>query len=339
MLRRPLIVLLGISLAAGSVLVPNLGCKPRSRAPVWIQNAPAKSSLGVSTQIAWVIEEKGFQNLLAEQPVAERALDLFLQKAKINPKDETGRINIYVLPSASQTDGSSFSLNRIDSVVLQLDQFRDPKAVLSAIAESFPPEGSLRIQGKDWPLFVVMDVEQNKMKAHVRVASDAQGRVWIGDLSALNRLSKESDEPQKELLAASEWINPQGAFQGFLQPESLLKDFQSKLPESISRELPRGIVSLAWSATPPKEANRPYVFELALSGEPEGIDQVVPWLQRLVAVTNALQDSPQQPPEILKEKTRVGLRCSLTGDQLKEVLSRLGGTKLNLGSPRSGPKA
>jgi hypothetical protein len=78
-------------------------------------------------------------------------------------------------------------------------------------------------------------------------------------------------------------------------------------------------------------------FELALAGSPEGISQVTPWLQRLVAAANAVQAAPGSAPELMQEKRRVGLRCTLTTEQLKLVMEKLGQPGFSFGVPNKTP--
>jgi len=127
-----------------------------------------------------------------------------------------------------------------------------------------------------------------------------------------------------DVALAAEWINPRAPFQGYLQPEALLGGFRKHLDASLIKELPVGITALFWSITPGEDKDQPVRFELALAGRPGGISQVAPWLQRLVAATNAVQPGPGAAPQLLQEKRRVGLRCALTAEQLKLVMEKLG---------------
>jgi hypothetical protein len=77
---------------------------------------------------------------------------------------------------------------------------------------------------------------------------------------------------------------------------------------------------------------------LALAGSPEGINQVTPWLQRLVAAANAVQSAPGSAPELMQEKRRVGLRCALTTEQLKLVMEKLGQPGFSFGPSDRGAK-
>lgn len=335
-MRRPAPILIAAVAGMGSLcLLPS--CKPRPRLPGWVQSAPADSLAAFSGEAGWVISHKEVQSLLAQEPLAEQALDLFLQKARINPKTETGRLTFHVigLPQKGET-GLEKGLGH---VLIQLDQFKDPKSLVAALTESFPQEGHLRLAGRDWPLYVILDVETGTVKAHLRAASDEQGQIWIGDLPALERLaSRESLASRPGVAAAAEWINPRAPFQGYLQPEALLGGLRKELPDSGTlRDLPTGVQALFWSVTPGTGPDQPTRFELSLAGSPEGITQVTPWLQRLVAAMSAVQTAPgASPPELLQEKKRVGLRASLTDAQLKFIMEKLGQPGLTFG-PLSGP--
>ena len=113
---------------------------------------------------------------------------------------------------------------------------------------------------------------------------------------------------------------------------------RKELPDSGTlRDLPTGVQALFWSVTPGTSPDQPTRFELSLAGSPEGITQVTPWLQRLVAAMSAVQTAPgASPPELLQEKKRVGLRASLTDAQLKFIMEKLGQPGLTFG-PLSGP--
>ena len=230
----------------------------------------------------------------------------------------------------------------LEHVLIQLNQFKDPVALVAALAESFPQEGSLRLQGRDWPLHVILDIETQGTKAHIRAASDEKGQIWIGSLEALSRMAaKATLAAQPDVALAAEWISPRAPFQGYLQPEALIGGLRKSLDISALKELPQGVHAVFWSITPATEKDQPVKFELALAGTPEGINQVTPWLQRLVAAANAVQSAPGSAPELMQEKRRVGLRCTLTPEQLRLVMEKLGqpGFSLNLPLGLGGRKA
>jgi hypothetical protein len=317
-MRRPAAIL--ISAAAVVACLPfALSCRPKAHVPGWVKVAPGDSVAAFSGEAGWVLTHKDVQSLLARDPMVERALDLFLQKAHINPRIETGRVTFHVVGVPGK--GAESLQQGLEHVLIQLNQFKDPVALVAALAESFPQEGSLRLQGRDWPLHVI------------RAASDEKGQIWIGSLEALSRMAaKATLDAQPDVALAAEWISPRAPFQGYLQPEALIGGLRKSLDISALKELPQGVHAIFWSITPATEKDQPVTFELALAGNPEGINQVTPWLQRLVAAANAVQSAPGSAPELMQEKRRVGLRCTLTPEQLRLVMEKLGqpGFSLNL---------
>lgn len=336
-MRRPAASLIPVAVAV--LCLPwAASCRPKARVPGWVQTAPGDSLAAFSGEAGWMLTHKDMQSLLSREPLVERALDLFLQKARINPRQETGRVTFHVIGVPQK--GPADLKQGLEHVLIQLSQFREPGALVSALAESFPQEGSLQIQGRDWPLHVILDLQTRDAKAHIRAASDEQGQVWIGSLEALGRLAaRESLAAQQDAASAAEWINSRAPFQGYLQPEALLGGLRQKLEGSLIKDLPQGVSALFWSITPAKEKDQPIRFELALAGSPEGINQIAPWLQRLVAAADAVQSTPGAAPELMQEKRRVGLRCALTPDQLKLVMEKLGQPAFSFGPPAGAPKA
>lgn len=336
-MRRPAVML--IPAAVALVCLPFASsCRPKARVPGWVQSAPMDSVLAFSGEAGWVLTHKEVQGLLARDAMVERALDIFLQKAHINPRLETGRVTFHVV--GAPQPGETRIQKGLEHVVIQLNQFKDPTALVTALAESFPQEGSLRLQGRDWPLHVILDLETQGTKAHIRAASDEKGQIWIGALEALTRMAaKEGLSSQPDAALAAEWISPRAPFQGFIQPEALLGTLRQNFEGSFMKDLPQGVKALFWSITPAAEPGQPVHFELALAGTPEGVNQVAPWLQRLVAAANAVQSTPGSTPELLQEKRRVGLRCTLTTEQLKLVMEKLGQSGLTFPTLSRGPKA
>ena len=331
-----------LSLAMVAVCVgAGLACRPKAKVPSWVNSAPAESLAAFSGEAGWMLTRKEIQSLISREPMVERALDLFLQKAHINPATESGRVTFHLLGLPKAEEGGL--QKGLEHALIQLTQFKDPMALLGALAEAFPQEGSLRLQGRDWPLYVILDVEAQGTKAHIRAASDEKGQIWIGSLEGLQRMaSGQGLSTQPDAVLAAEWINARAPFQGYLQPDALLGGLRKSLDESVLKDLPQGVHALFWSITPGAEGDPkrepPIQFELALSGTPEGINQVTPWIQRLVAATNAIQGGPGAAPELMQEKRRVGLRATLTSEQLKLIMEKLGqpGFVLPL---RRGPKA
>lgn len=337
-MRRPAALL--IPAAVALVCLPFASsCRPKARVPGWVQAAPGDSLASFSGEAGWMLTHKEVQSFISRDPMVERALDLFLQKARINPRTETGRVTFHVIGMPQK--GEETLQKGLEHALIQLNHFKDPAALIGALSESFPQEGSLHIQGRDWPLYVILDVEARGSKAHIRAASDEKGQVWLGSLEALTRMAaKEGLASRPDVGLAAEWISPRAPFQGFLQPEALLGGLRQNLEgSSFVKDLPQGITALFWSITPGEEKDQPVRFELALAGTPEGINQVTPWLQRLVAATNAVQSAPGAASELMQEKRRVGLRCTLTAEQLKLVMEKLGQPGFSLHLPGGGRKA
>lgn len=336
-MRRPAAILIPAAAALACLSFAS-SCHPKNRVPGWVLAAPGDSMAAFSGEAGWVLTHREVQSLISRDPVVERALDLFLQKAHINPRLETGRVTFHVIGVPQK--GESSLQKGLEHALIQLNQFKDPAALVGALAESFPQEGSLRIQGRDWPLYVILDIETGGTKAHIRAASDEKGQVWIGSLEALTHLAAGNGlGTQPDAALAAEWISPRAPFQGYLQPEALLSGLRKNLEGSIVKDLPQGVSALFWSITPAEAADQPVKFELALAGTPEGISQVTPWLQRLVAAVNAVQAAPGAAPELMQEKRRVGLRCALTPQQLKLVMEKLGQPWISSSLSEGGRKA
>ena len=313
-----------------AVLAP--ACRRAPSGPPWIQASPRGSQMAVSGRLGWLAQDPSFRKLLAQSPEAEQALDLFLQRAHINPATDTGRLTLHLLGTPDESHPTH-------GFLLALDQFQDPKALQLALASSFPPEGTLRWNGTDCPLHVILDVDSSKLKAHLRALGDPSGRIWIGDLDTLTQVANGAFGPSPELARAAAWITPSAPLQGFLRPEELMKTWRSKAKDNFSLDLPQGIAHLVWSVSPPAQPDKPFVFELALSGEEVGIAQAAPWMQRLAAMAGSVQSGQAPPPEIQSGKDWVSLRMHLTGPQVKQVLEKLGQSFISLPGSTGGPKA
>jgi hypothetical protein len=265
------------------------------------------------------LEQPQFQTQLAKFPLAEQSLELFLKKARISPHGETGRVTLFILDSVLEANAQKGSV-KTPAFLLQFQGFRDPRSLQIAVAESFPVEGTLQVRGTDLPLHVVLDFNQT----HIRVLTDLDGTIWLGELSSLTSLSAKSLLPRKHpVLSALAWIDPSAPLQGFLRPDELLKDLSGQLPEDISRELPKGIECLAWSVKPGSGDPPLYALEISITGTQESIQQATPWLQRIVAIATSIRSSSTTPPELLQERHRAVLRCQLSWDQVNQVLSKL----------------
>jgi hypothetical protein len=305
-----------------------LACHPRQpKTPDWVATAPASTVMAVSGTAGWILEQPNFQTFLERFPMAEQTLDLFLKRAHINPHQETGRISFFLL-NLPVKDGAGAKPDPAD-FLLQLGGFKDPAALQMALADAFPTEGSLPINGREWPLFVLLDINQY----HIRAVSDHEGRIWLGELGALTRLGSGRMPARNPVARSAEWINGGAPFQGYLRPQGLLEGVAAHLPGDLARNLPQGIEALAWSVTP-GQGQELHRFELAISGSREGILQVAPWLQRFVAAATALPGAAGRPPEILQENGRIGLRAQLTPEQVNTALA-----KLNQPGIRFGPQS
>ena len=329
-MKRPLLA----TLPALLLVLP--GCRPKAaQGPEWLQAAPGDCQVAFSAEARWILEHKGFQSLVAQSRLAEQVLDLFLTKARIAPHLETGRITFYVLqvPKVDAKDPSALSR----AFLIRLGGFKDPQSLGRALAESFPQEGSLVVGGKDLALHVIVDVNQ----IHMRALAEPGGTIWIGDLGALASLAPAGGGlPKAALRRAGEWVDPKASFQGFILPDRLLAALpKDKLPAEWAAELPQGLEALTWSIQPAQDGKGAHRLELAVAGSPEGVSRTVPWLQRLVAVSNSLQPPPNQPSELIQEKDRAGIRCSLTQEQLNSLMARLGQPLIRIDSGKAGPKA
>lgn len=328
MLRTVPILAFGLAVA---LVLP--ACRPKAAGPAWILASPSGSQLAVSGRLGWLTRDPHFRQFLEQSPEAAQALDIFLQRARINPATDPGRLTLHLLSVPEEGKPTK-------GFLLALDQFQDPAALQVALASSFPPEGTLRWNGKDCPLHVILDVDSSSFKAHLRALADPSGRIWIGDLATLTQVANAPFGPAPELARAASWITPNATLQGFVRPDTLartLKDHTEDLP----LDLPKGIGYLVWSVTPPDSDAKPYQFELALSGQETAISQTTPWLQRLAAIAGSVQSNQAPPPEIQSGKDWVSLRMNLTGPQVEQVLGKLGQSFLSLpeGGAKGGPKA
>jgi len=310
---RPLIALpLLVALATG--------CRPRHhQVPSWVQASPIRCEAAISGQAGWLLEQPQFLDQLAKYPLAGQSLDLFLKKAHLTPHNETGRVSLFAMELNLDGGTKKASLDA-PNFLLQFQGFKDPAALQKAITESFPVEGALRVQGTELPLHVVLDVNQY----HIRILTDLDGNLWLGDLAALTSLSTQGRLPARDsVLQATSWVDHNAPLQGFIRPQKLMKSFSSKLSSDMARELPQGLECLAWSIRPGREADPLYAVEIAIAGSPEAIAQSTPWLQRIVAIATSLRTGNAPPPDLLQERHRAVLRCQLSWDQVGTVLSKL----------------
>lgn len=328
-IRRPTRAALFGLAALGLVLAPACG-RRKSHAPDWAGSAPAGSVMALSGQAGWILEQPGLQGYLEQFPVADQALDLFLKKARINPHQETGRISFYLMEVPKGGEGG-LQTGAMPDLLIQLGGFRDQAAVSLAIRDAFPAEGSLPVGKRELPAYVILDANQY----HIRAVADPNGRVWLGDLRALAKLDAGVLPPRHPALAAAEWVDRQAPLQGFVRTKPILDDLSGKVPAELAKSLPQGVEALAWSVTPGGTGRTSlHRFDLAVTGSPEAMLQVAPWVQRFVAAAGAVQGGAGQAPEILQERNRIGLRCQLSGDQLNQALARLAQPGLVLRAPK-----
>ncbi len=320
------------------VLLP--GCRARGfKAPSWLQSAPVNCSMAVSGQVGWLLENPEFQSAITRFPLAEQTLDLFLRKAKIHPDGETGRITFFVFDLPKEKGSPE---DMAADFLLQFDGFKEPRALQMALAESFPPEGSLVLDKKDCPLFVMMDINKVKIRALV----DPQQRILIGDLRALGRRASQgtiSQGPQAaDALGAGEWVDATAPIAGYVNPDVIMARLGNKVPGEFAKEFPKGLDSLVWSVTPAKDLKdpkAPHRLELAIGGSPEGINQASHWVQRLVAAASQLGAQQQLAPMIMQEKTRVGVRYSASNEQINAILGSFGQPWISSDPRKKLPKA
>lgn len=295
--------------------------------------------MALSGQVGWLLENPEFQSAMSRFPMAEEALDLFLKKAKIHPEGETGRITFFLFDLPKQKGNPE---DMAADFLLQFDGFKEPRALQMALAESFPPEGSLILDKKDCPLYVMMDINKVKIRALV----DSQQRILIGDLRALGRRASQGTLAQgpkaANALGAGEWIDATAPIAGYVNPDALMAGLGAKLPGEIAKEFPKGLESLVWSVMPAKDRKdpkAPHHLELAVGGSPEGINQASHWIQRLVAGASQLGAQQQLSPVLMQEKTRVGVRYTASNEQLNAILGSFGQPWTFTASGKKLPKA
>ena len=293
-----------------------LGCQARrAKTPDWVLSAPAATAVAISGRAAWVLEQPHYQAILERFPPAELALATFLRRTHINARQDMGRVTVYVsnpTPPAGPGAPAEF--------LIQMAGFRNPGKVQVAIADAFPSEGTLPMDNRDLPLFILMELPPY----HLRAMADGEGRVWLGDLTSLARLGSGGPYTWRSLAASADWISDRATVRGFVRPQDLLQATSRKLPGELARALPPGIETLAWGLTPGVEADDLNGFELSLTGTAEAVQGTSSWLQRFVDTVMAVPGAPNQVPELLQEQHRIGLRCALTQAQVNVAMARLG---------------
>jgi len=298
--------------------VISFGCRDiRSKTQDWVASAPEKTAIGVSCHLGWILEMPDFRNFIAKYPLYDNALELFLDSAKIDPASETGRLSVYVL-ELPNTDHAEPSINDLrEMLLIQMAGFREPKIIQRVIMDNFSPEGSLRLGGREYPLFVVLDINNVK----IRIVSDDNGRVWIGDIAALQETARKRGMGSSAYVSrASEWIPPSATIQGFVQPEFVSKDIFKDFADVI----PPGIKGLAWSASPSQNNKQIVNLDLAITGTDDAVNKIKPWMQRIFVMASSLANGDGTgQPETVQENNRMGIRCQFKQSQLSQVLNSL----------------
>ena len=291
-----------------------LGCDHRRpKVPDWVLSAPPAAVMALSCRAGWALEPPRLLDLLRTFPLAQRSLDLFLQRARLDLRQETGRVTVFFTrpePAGSGQQG----------FLIQLGSFRDPGRLQVAVANAFPVEGALSMNNRDYPLFVITDDQP----IHIRAMADGEGRIWVGDLAALAGLGARSGSTPPALAASAEWISEAAAVQGFILPQELRDDTAPRLPGELARNLPRGIESVSWGLSPAAAPETVHGFELALAGSPEAVERASSWMHRFLEAASVVPGTPGAAPEILQESHRIGLRCRLTQDQVDMAMVKLG---------------
>jgi len=298
--------------------VISVGCRDiRPKTQDWVASAPEKTAIGVSCHLGWILEMPDFRNFIAKYPLYDNALELFLDNAKIDPTSETGRLSVYVLKLPNPNAAATSIDDLREMLLIQMAGFREPKAIQRVIMDNFSPEGSLKLGGREYPLFVVLDINNVK----IRIVSDNDGRVWMGDITALQETAKKRGVGSSGYIShASEWIPSSAAIQGFVQPEYISKDIFKDFAEVI----PPGVRGLAWSVSPSQNNNQIVNLNLAITGTDAAVNKIKPWMQRIFAMASSLANGDGAgQPETVQESNRMGIRCQFEQSQLRQVLNSL----------------
>ena len=173
-----------------------------------------------------------------------------------------------------------------------------------AIANAFAVDGLQSMDNRDHGLFVILDLAS----AHMRAMVDGEGRVWLGDKAALARLGEPG--ARNEALAASvAWTSAADV----ARASSVHRSCWTIAAAGCRGGWPGACLpaSSPWpGACPPVPARTPFNgFELAMTGSDAAVQRVEPWMQRFLAAVGTNPGSLAQPPELLQEAARIGLRC------------------------------
>lgn len=296
-------------------LTLSLACPKRPSLPNWAQAAPEGCVLAVSFNSSLILKARERSTLFDHYPMAANVLDVFLSKANINPENDPSRITLYAFDRDVAQAAPNPNLE--DTFLIQVGDLSDPKATLAALTPFFPTEGHLQIDKDRFPLHVILDIDQH----HFRMLLDKAGRLWLGELRALERLKKTAPF-NASLQKTTEWINPAANIQGFASPKHLIDQF-AKGPNALDGlNLPKDIQYLAWSIQSDHQPKDTYALQLALTGTRESIEQSEPWARRLAGLLTSTQAGNAQPPEIMQAKDRLGLRANVNQAQGEKILKQ-----------------
>jgi hypothetical protein len=296
------------------------GCRDRRAEPEWLRSAPGSAPAAISCPVGWTMDRTHLRAALGHHPEAARALERFLERTRIDPRDP-GRVTFYLArpegPASASTPPEAAGAGRAPDLVVMLSDFANPGQLQAAIADAFPLAAG---EITDPPHYSVLDLPPFRFRALV----DREGRIWLGDLDALTRMGSIRPRYRGELAAALARIGPAAWFQGFILPEPLLTDTTAGLPGELARSLPHGVAALAWGLTPGPDPAAPNHFELTLTGPRGAIQHSAGWFERLLAAAAAMPGTPAPSADLLQENHRLGMRCQLSQEQTDLMLLKLG---------------
>jgi hypothetical protein len=304
-----------LSAALGACLMA-AGCKSApARMPAWIQGAPSSTIFAISGNLGWIAPQPFFHAALDRAPMAEQAVNAFIKQARIDPSKEAGRLSFFLLGGPNPTGEFLFAFS----------EFRNPKAIMAAVSEAFPPAGSIVVGDHEYPLHAVLDAGNLKIRAIL----DDRSRVWLGDAKTLSALRSAS--PRESVASAVAWTSQRATMQGFSIPAS----WAGRNHEGFRRGLPVGVEAAAFSASLAPGRSDLYVFEMTLAGNPQGVGEALPWVQRLLAEASGLQSAGGVPmSEMHQERGRLAIRCPMNPGQVGKAIARLGGNVNDFAAPR-----
>jgi len=301
--------------AAAALAMAFSGCRDMGpRTPEWVASAPEKAIIGVSLHMGWALERPEVRRAMARHPIFEQTLEILLDKVRLDPASETGRVSLYMLGVPGHGHGIASFEDFSGMALMQVAGFGDTRAVQRVIAGNFPPEGSLSAGGREYPLFVFFDFND----VHIRILIDGDGRLWIGDIAVLHCVARRQFVGEGGPLAhAAKWIKASGAVQGFLRPDLVPKEAMKEFAAAV----PAGIKGIAWSISALEKDAGAISLSLAAAGTEEAIAGLKPWMQRTAAMASGLAGEGAAPPETLHEKDRAGLKCQFKLEHIDNALA------------------